>query len=144
MWGYLEDPEANEAAFEGDWLRTGDAGFLDEEGYLYLADRTKDMILSGGLNVYSREVEAVLLEHPEVAEAAVVGRPDALWGESVVGFVVRRPGAEVTEELLIAHCKERLASYKKPRAIRFTEALPRNSIGKILKYRLRESLTEEE
>lgn len=144
MWGYLEDPEANEAAFQGDWLRTGDAGFLDEEGYLYLTDRTKDMILTGGLNVYSREVESVLLEHPAVAEVAVVGKPDELWGEAVVGFVVRRSGAEVTDEILIAHCKERLASYKKPRAIRFTEALPRNSIGKILKYRLRESLVEEE
>lgn len=140
MAGYLNDPEANQASFEGDWFRTGDAGFRDPEGYLYLTDRKSDMIVSGGLNIYSREVEVALIDHPGVAEAAVVGEPDELWGETVVAFVVRQPGRSVTEEELIAHCKERLASYKKPRAILFRDALPMSSIGKVLKYELRESL----
>jgi long-chain acyl-CoA synthetase len=143
MLEYSRDPEANRAAFCEGWFRTGDAGFLDDDGYLSLTDRKKDMILSGGLNIYSKEVELALAEHPAVADAAVVGRADPTWGESVVAFVVLKAGASVTADELVVHCKEHLASYKKPREIRFVEALPKNSVGKLLKYRLRESLKEE-
>ena len=144
MLEYSRDPEANQTALHESWFRTGDTGFLDDEGYLYLTDRKKDMILSGGLNIYSKEVEMVLLEHAAVAEAAVVGRADPTWGEAVVAFVVPKPDAVVDKDALVVHCKERLASYKKPREIRFVEGLPKNSVGKLLKYRLRESLKQEQ
>ncbi|MFQ5792367.1 MAG: class I adenylate-forming enzyme family protein [Acidobacteriota bacterium] len=143
MLGYLKDPAANEACFDGGWFRTGDCGFMSEQGLLYLCDRKKDMILSGGLNIYSKEVEHALLDHPAVEDAAVVGKPDPVWGEAVVAFVVRRPGAEVDDEALIAHCKQRLASYKKPQVVHLVEDLPKNTAGKILKYRLRERATAE-
>lgn len=139
MLGYHEDPDANREAFaEGGWFHTGDCGYLEESGLLYMADRKKDMILSGGLNIYSKEVEKVLLQHPAVQEAAVVARPDATWGESVVAFVVSRRGVAADARELIAHCKEHLASYKKPREVIFLDELPRNAAGKTLKYQLRE------
>lgn len=142
MLEYWNDPEANREVFIDGWCRTGDCGRLNEDGYLFLSDRKKDMILSGGLNIYSKEVESCLLEHPAVREAAVVGRSDPEWGESVVAFVVCRKGERTTGDELVAHTRERLASYKKPREVRFLEELPKNATGKVLKYELRERLEE--
>ena len=136
--GYWRDPEATAAAFRGGWFHTGDLGYLDEEGFLYIVDRMKDMIVSGGENIASPEVERVLYEHPAVLEAAVVGRPDPRWGEVPIACVVRRPGASVSEDELRDWCLARLARYKAPRAVRFVDALPRNPSGKVLKRVLRE------
>ena len=136
--GYWKDPEATVAAFRGGWFHTGDLGYLDEEGFLYIVDRMKDMIVSGGENIASPEVERVLYEHPAVLEAAVVGRPDPRWGEVPIACVVRRPGASVSEDELRDWCLARLARYKAPRAVRFVDALPRNPSGKVLKRVLRE------
>ncbi len=138
MRGYWKLPEATEEAFRGGWLHTGDAGRLDAEGYLTLEDRIKDMIVSGGENVYPREVENVLFEHPAVADVAVIGVPDERWGETVKAIVVLRPGASATEEELIEFCRGRLAGYKRPRSVDFVDALPRNPSGKVLKKVLRE------
>jgi acyl-CoA synthetase (AMP-forming)/AMP-acid ligase II len=135
--GYWRDPDATAAAFAGGWFHTGDIGVRDDDGYLWIVDRLKDMIISGGENIASSEVERVLYEHDAVLEAAVVGRPDARWGEVPVAFVVLRPGASVTAEALIAHCRDRLARFKVPKAITFLESLPRNPSGKVLKRELR-------
>lgn len=143
MLEYWKDPEANREAFDDGWFKTGDCGRLDENGYLFLSDRKKDMILSGGLNIYSKEVESCLLEHPAVREVAVVGRPDPKWGESVVAFVVCRKGKHTSAAELVAHTKERLASYKKPKEVRFVDDLPHTATGKVLKYELREKLHKE-
>ena len=136
--GYWKDPESTATAFRGGWFHTGDVGYLDEDGFLYIVDRKKDMIVSGGENIASPEVERVLYEHAAVLEAAVVGRPDPRWGEMPVAFVVLRPGASATEEELREFCLARLAKFKVPRAVRFIEALPRNPSGKVLKRVLRE------
>ncbi len=136
--GYWKDPGATAAAFRGGWFHTGDIGYLDPEGFLYIVDRKKDMIVSGGENIASPEVERVLYEHPAVLEAAVVGRPDPRWGEVPVAFVVLREGARATEEELRQFCLDRLAKFKAPRAVRFIDALPRNPSGKVLKRLLRE------
>jgi fatty-acyl-CoA synthase len=138
MRGYWNLPDATREALRDGWMHTGDAGRLDAEGYLYIQDRVKDMIVSGGENVYPREVEDVLYQHPAVAEAAVIGVPDDAWGETVKAIVVLRPGAEVASEELVAFCRERLAGYKRPRSIDFAPALPRNPSGKVLKRELRE------
>jgi long-chain acyl-CoA synthetase len=136
--GYWGDPAATEAAFlPGGWLRTGDAGSLDAEGYLYLRDRIKDVIVAGGENVYPAEVETVLAGHPGVLESAVIGVPSGRWGETPLAVVVRRPGAEAGEDELIAWARERLAHYKCPTAVTFADALPRNPSGKVLKRELR-------
>ncbi|MEZ0073260.1 long-chain-fatty-acid--CoA ligase [Planotetraspora sp. GP83] len=136
--GYWRNPAATEAAFlPGGWLRTGDAGSLDADGYLYLHDRIKDMIVSGGENVYPAEVESALAGHPAVLEAAVIGIPSERWGETPLAVVVRRPGTEATEEELLSWTRERLAHYKCPTAITFADELPRNPSGKILKRELR-------
>ncbi|MEU7868730.1 AMP-binding protein [Dactylosporangium sp. NPDC049140] len=141
MAGYWQRPEETAYTLPGDgWMRTGDVGRLDSEGYLYLVDRAKDMIVSGGENVYPAEVERALQGHDEVAEVAVVGAPSARWGESPVAVVVREPGSELTEEALIAWVRERLAHYKCPVAVRFEDALPRNASGKVLRRVLREPL----
>jgi acyl-CoA synthetase (AMP-forming)/AMP-acid ligase II len=136
--GYWKDPDATAAAFRGGWFHTGDVGQLDDEGFLYILDRKKDMIVSGGENIASPEVERVLYEHPAVLEAAVVGSPDPRWGEVPVAFVVRREGVKATEDELRGFCLERLAKFKVPRAISFIDALPRNPSGKVLKRVLRE------
>ncbi len=137
--GYWNLPEATAAAFTPDgWFRTGDLGRLDAEGFLTVVDRKKDMIISGGENVYSAEVEDVLHAHPAVAEAAVIGVPDPRWGEAVRAIVVVRAGVATDEATLIAHCREHLARYKVPRSVVFTDALPRNATGKVLKRDLRE------
>jgi acyl-CoA synthetase (AMP-forming)/AMP-acid ligase II len=137
--GYWRRPEATAALFlPGGWLRTGDAGQLDADGYVTIADRIKDIIISGGENIIPGEVERVLAEHPGVLEAAVVGVPSERWGETPLAFVVRRPGPEVTPDELIAFCRGRLAHYKCPAAIEWTQALPRNPSGKVLRRKLRE------
>ena len=135
--GYWRDSEATAAAFAGGWFHTGDIGLLDEDGYLYIVDRVKDMIVSGGENVAGSEIERVLHEHPAVLEAAAVGRPDARWGEVPVAFVVLAPGATVTPEDLVEHCRGQLARFKVPRAVTLLESLPRNASGKVLKRQLR-------
>ena len=137
MLGYWNQPEATSRAMRGGWFHTGDAGYLDRDGYLYIYDRVKDMIISGGENIYPAEVESALFGHPAVADVAVIGVPDDQWGEAVKAFVVRRPGAEVTPDELISFARERIAAYKVPRSIDFIDALPRNPTGKILKRELR-------
>ncbi len=136
MSGYWNDPEATARAIRGGWLWTGDLGALDEDGFLTLKDRSKDLIISGGSNIYPREVEEVLLRHPQVAEAAVVGRADAEWGEAVVAFIVAR-GARPAETELDGLCIEHIARFKRPREYRFVERLPKNNYGKVVKTELR-------
>ena len=130
--GYWRDPDATAAAFAGGWFHTGDIGVRDNDGYLYIVDRLKDMIVSGGENIASSEIERVLYEHPSVLEAAVVGRPDDRWGEVPVAFVALRQGADATPDLLIEHCRAQLARFKVPKAVMFVDALPRNPSGKVL------------
>ena len=136
--GYWRDPEATAAAFAGGWFHTGDIGVRDDDGYLFIVDRLKDMIVSGGENVAGSEVERVLYEHPAVLEAAVVGRADDRWGEVPVAFVALRAEATATAEELVAHCGGQLARFKVPKEICFVDALPRNPSGKVLKRELRE------
>jgi acyl-CoA synthetase (AMP-forming)/AMP-acid ligase II len=135
--GYWRDSKATDRAFAGGWFHTGDIGIVDEDGYLFIVDRLKDMIVSGGENIAGSEVERVLYEHVAVLEAAVVGRRDERWGEVPVAFVVLRAGQSATAEELIAHCASQLAKYKVPKAVTFLEALPRNPSGKVLKRDLR-------
>ena len=137
--GYWRDPAASEAAFAGGWFHTGDIGVQDADGYVYIVDRLKDMIISGGENIAGSEVERVLDEHPAVLEVAVVGRPHERWGEVPVAHVVARPGTSPTEEELIEHCRGQLAKFKVPAAVEFLDALPRNPSGKVLKRELRGS-----
>ncbi len=138
LCGYWGKPEATAASFIDGWFRTGDVGRWDADGYLYIVDRKKDMILTGGENVYPREVEEVLYEHPAVVEAAVLGAPDPKWGEKVVAVVCTRPGEPVSAVELVGFCRERIAGYKKPRHVVFIDALPRNASGKVLKRELRD------
>jgi long-chain acyl-CoA synthetase len=139
MRGYWNNPEETTVAFRNGLFRTGDVGYQDVSGYFYIMDRLKDMIVTGGENVYSGEVEAVLYEHPAVLEAAVFGVPDPQWGELVMACVVLKPGNALTVDELIAHCRRTLASYKIPRRIEFSETeLPKSGSGKILKRILRE------
>jgi acyl-CoA synthetase (AMP-forming)/AMP-acid ligase II len=139
MAGYFAKPDATrEAVLEGGWLRTGDAGFVDGAGFVYVQDRVKDMVISGGENIYPAEVERVLVEHPAVSEVAVFGVPDDKWGETVRAAVALKAGQIVTADALIAYCREHLARYKSPTAIDFVQALPRNATGKVLKRTLRE------
>ncbi len=135
--GYWRDDEATKRAFEGGWFHTGDIGVRDEDGYLFIVDRLKDMIVSGGENIAGSEVERVLYEHGAVLEAAVVGRPDERWGEVPVAFVVLRSGTTATADQLLAHCGEQLARFKVPKDVTFLDALPRNPSGKVLKRELR-------
>ena len=135
--GYWRDPEATSTAFAGGWFHTGDVGVKDEDGFVYIVDRLKDMIVSGGENIAGSEVERVLYEHDAVVEAAVVGRPDDRWGEVPVAYVVLAPEATVTPDELIEHCREQLAKFKVPKAVTVIDALPRNPSGKVLKRELR-------
>jgi acyl-CoA synthetase (AMP-forming)/AMP-acid ligase II len=139
MTGYWNRPDANADALRGGWMHTGDAGYVDDAGYVYLCDRVKDMIVSGGENVYPRETEDALFKLEGVADAAVIGVPDERWGETVKAFVVTRPGVMLTAEEVIAHCRELLAGFKCPRSVEFLDELPRNATGKVLKRELRAS-----
>lgn len=136
--GYWNRPEATAEAFKGGWFHTGDVGRLDERGQLFVLDRKKDMIITGGENVYSLEVEAALHQHPGVHECAVVGVPDEVYGEALLGVVVPRPGASLCGEELIEHCRGRIGGYKIPRRYVFLDALPRSAINKVLKNELRQ------
>ena len=138
MKGYWNKPEATAETLRGGWLHTGDIGSLDSDGYLYITDRKKDMIISGGSNIYPREIEEVICQHPAVFEVSVIGVPDDKWGEAVKALVVLRPGESATEALLIEHCKRHLASYKKPQSVEFLPVLPKNAYGKVLKRELRD------
>jgi fatty-acyl-CoA synthase len=138
MKGYWNRPEATAEAIDAEgWFRSGDAGYFDDDGYLYIYDRVKDMIVSGGENVYPAEVENALFSHFAVADAAVIGVPDPRWGEAVKAVVVLRPGAHATPADLIAHCKSRIAGYKCPKSVDFIQVLPRNPSGKVLRRELR-------
>ncbi|OLT55494.1 long-chain-fatty-acid--CoA ligase [Corynebacterium sp. CNJ-954] len=137
MKEYYKRSEATEEALRDGWLHTGDVGYLDEDGFLFIVDRLKDLVIRGGYNVYPREVEEELYTHPAVAEAAVVGREDARLGEEVVAYVSLKPGRTTTEDELIAYCKERLAAYKYPRAVSILSELPKGPTGKILKRELK-------
>jgi long-chain acyl-CoA synthetase len=137
--GYLDRPAETAAAFVDGWYRTGDAGYLDDEGYLFLVDRTKDMIVTGGENVYSSEVENAISSHPAVLQVAVIGIPSDRWGEQVHAVVVPRPGSTVTEAEVIAHAKARIAGYKVPKSVEVrSEPLPLSGAMKVLKRELRD------
>jgi long-chain acyl-CoA synthetase len=136
MKGYLDQPEATASVFTGDWLHTGDLGYFDEDGFLFLVSRKKELIIRGGYNVYPSEIENVLHAHPAIAEAAVVGIPDERLGEEVVAVVIRRPAMDLLEAELVSYCRQRLAAYKCPRVFQFRSELPKNSLGKVLKDEL--------
>ncbi|MDA3806978.1 MAG: AMP-binding protein, partial [Thiomicrorhabdus sp.] len=141
MKGYYGKPDATEDAIKGnDWFHSGDLGKLDEEGYLYIVDRVKDMIIRGGYNVYPREIEEVLMTHPAVSMVAVLGVPYDQHGEEIKAYVVRKPGTSLVEQDLIAWCKEQMAVYKYPRLVEFRDALPMTATGKILKKELKAEL----
>jgi len=135
---YYKNPEATEEAMAGGWFHSGDLVREDEDGYIYVVDRAKDMIISGGENIYAAEVEEVIFSHPKVLEVAIIGTPDQKWGESVKAIVVPKEGENISEEEIIAHCQEKLASYKKPRSVEIIEILPRNAAGKVKKFILKE------
>jgi len=143
MAGYWQNPKATAETLRGGWLHTGDVGSLDAEGFLTLMDRSKDMIISGGTNIYPREIEEVLLRHPAVLECSVVGRPHADWGEEVVAFIVPRPGQGLAPADLDGLCLDQIARFKRPKDYKFVDALPKNNYGKILKTELRRRLQEE-
>jgi len=144
MAGYWSDPQATAVAIDTDgWLHTGDVGRIDDDGLLSVADRLKDVIVTGGENVASREVEEVLHAHPGIADVAVIGLPDERWGERVAAVVVRRPGTTLDASEVVASARERLAGFKVPREVTFVDALPRNAAGKVLKQQLRDALARE-
>jgi len=138
MKGYWQLPKETTKKLKDGWLHTGDMGKFDEDGYIYIIDRKDDMVISGGVNIYPREVEEVLYQHPAVSEASVIGVPDDYWGESLKAVIVLKEGATASEEEIIQFCKERLAGYKKPRSVEFWSELPKSLQGKILKRVIRE------
>ena len=138
MAGYWNNPKATADTMKDGWVYTADIGWIDEEGYIYLVDRKKDVIISGGENIYAREVEDVLNAHPSVAEAAVIGVPDEAWGEAIKAVVSFKPGMTATNEEIIQHCKEKLSSYKKPRSVDFVAELPKTVANKIDKKAIRD------
>jgi long-chain acyl-CoA synthetase len=135
--GYWRQPDLTAEVLRDGWFHTGDLGYLDEDRYLFLVDRKKDMVVTGGVNVYTKEVEAVLYQHPAVREAAVFGVPDDTWGERVTAAVALQPGAQVAESALIEHCRAQLAGFKLPKSVLFLPELPKNPSGKILKRELK-------
>ena len=140
MRGYWRNPDASIEALRNGWLHTGDVGSFDDDGFLTLRDRSKDMIISGGSNIYPREVEEVLLRHPAVSEVSVVGRPHPEWGEEVVAFIVPNEAQTVTPAELDALCLQNIARFKRPKDYRFADSLPKNNYGKVLKTELRKML----
>jgi acyl-CoA synthetase (AMP-forming)/AMP-acid ligase II len=140
MQGYWGNPTATAEALRGGYLHTGDVGQVDDDGFVFIMDRLKDMIVSGGENIYSREIEDAIISHPAIAEAAVVGAPDERWGERVVAFVVKKPGQDASAEAIIEHCRQKIASYKRPKQVFFLDGLPKLPNGKIEKFKLRDPL----
>jgi acyl-CoA synthetase (AMP-forming)/AMP-acid ligase II len=136
--GYYMNPDATQASFKDGWFYTGDLGYFDEEGYLYVAGRKKDMVKSGGISIYPLEIEGVLYQHPDVIEAAVIGVPDPLWGEALKAVIAVKDGARVTSEEMLRFCKDRLSSYKVPKSVEFVESLPHTEVGKVNKVKVRE------
>jgi long-chain acyl-CoA synthetase len=139
---YFKDEDKTSSVFRGEYFTLGDVGFLDDDGFLHLTDRTANLIISGGVNIYPAEVDAVLLEHPAVADAAVIGVPDEEWGEAVLAVIELKSDVEPSDALareLLDHCREKLARYKCPREVEFIDTLPREDNGKIYKRRLRET-----
>ena len=134
------NPEATNASFRDGWFYTGDLGYFDEEGYLFVVGRKKDMVKSGGISIYPLEIEGVLYKHPEVVEAAVIGVPDPQWGEAVKAVVVPKQGSTVSGEALMQFCKEQLAAYKVPKSVDMVSSLPHTEIGKINKVKLKERI----
>ena len=141
MRGYWKNQKETELAFRAGMFRTGDVGYQDADGYFFILDRLKDLIVTGGENVYSGEVEAVIYQHPTVREAAVFGVPDTQWGEIGLAIIAVKPGQSLTENEILAHCANNLARFKCPRLIRFVDALPRNATGKIHKPTLRKNFS---
>ena len=137
MKGYYKRPDATAESIRGGWFYTGDVAYKDDEGYYFIKDRVKDMILRGGFNVYPRELEETLMTHPAVSLCAVVGVPDERLGEEVKAFIVRKPGAAATEAEVVTWCRERMAAYKAPRYVEFRDQLPMGATGKVLKRELR-------
>jgi long-chain acyl-CoA synthetase len=143
MKGYFKDPDATAKALQGGWMHSGDIGIIDEEGWLYVVDRKKDMIIKGGENIFPAEIENVLYKHPAVAEAAVIGVPDKIYGENLVAYVVKHAGADVTTEELIAHVRTQVSAFKTPAEVLFIEQLPKGGVGKILRRELRDLYASE-
>ena len=141
--GYWENPEASADALDGGWFHTGDGGTVDDAGFLTISDRKKDVIISGGENVSSIEVEDAVFSHPAVAEVAVIGVPDDRWGEMVTALVVLAEGATASEAEIIAHCRTTLAGFKAPKRVEFRDAIPRTATGKIQKFILRERANQD-
>jgi long-chain acyl-CoA synthetase len=139
--GYYKNPDATEAAFRNGWFHTGDIGYRDQDGYFFIVDRKSDMIIRGGENIYPREIDEVLYQHPAVAAAATIGIPDPLYGEEVAAFVVLKDGSKVGEADLVNHCTERLADYKCPKSIRIVNDIPKGPTGKLLKRELAKQFT---
>ena len=141
--GYYKNPEATNAAFRDGWFYTGDLGYFDEEGYLFVSGRKKDMVKSGGISIYPLEIESVIYNHPDILEAAVIGVADPQWGEAVKAVVVRKPNANLTGDELIAFCKERLSAYKVPKSVEIRDSLPHTEVGKVNKVKLKEMILAE-
>jgi long-chain acyl-CoA synthetase len=138
MKGYYKRPEETAIALKDGWLYTGDIGFLDEDGYLTIVDRKKDLIVASGYNIYPKEIDELLMEHPKILEVCTIGVPDAYRGETVKAFVVVKPGQTLTADEVVAFCKERLAPYKVPKLVEFIDALPKSAVGKILRRELQD------
>jgi acyl-CoA synthetase (AMP-forming)/AMP-acid ligase II len=140
--GYYMNPDATEASFRDGWFYTGDLGYFDEEGYLFVAGRKKDMVKSGGISIYPLEIESVLYQHPAVVEAAVIGLPDPQWGEALKAVIVVKDGAKITGDELAGFCKDRLAPYKVPKSFEFVESLPHTEVGKVNKFKVRDMFAQ--
>ena len=140
--GYYKNPEATNASFRDGWFYTGDLGYFDEEGYLFVAGRKKDMVKSGGISIYPLEVESVIYSHPDILEAAVIGVPDPQWGEALKAVIVLKQGAKITGEELQRFCKDRLSSYKVPKSVDFVSSLPHTEVGKVNKVKVREMILD--
>ena len=141
--GYYKNPEATNASFRDGWFYTGDLGYFDEEGYLFVAGRKKDMVKSGGISIYPLEIESVIYSHPAILEAAVIGVPDTQWGEAVKAVVVVKPESGLGAEELLRFCKERLSAYKVPKSVEFRASLPHTEVGKVNKVKLKELILAE-
>lgn len=138
MMGYYKKPEETEKTLSDGWVYTGDIGLFDDEGYLKIVDRKKDMVIAGGYNIYPIEIDNVLFDHPKILEACAVGVPHKYRGETIKAFIVAREGETLTEEEVVGYCKERLAAYKVPKQVEFMESLPKSAVGKVLRRELRE------